>query len=343
MTNGVHEPPVFELRGPLPQGVMVLEASAGTGKTYAIAALATRYVAAGVPLSELLIVTFTNLATAELRVRVRERLTGARDAIEAALAGAARATDDEVLDVLVDAPEHVLRLRHALMVRALADFDAATITTIHGFCQEVLKGLGVSSDIDRAFGFTENARDLTDEVVDDLYVRGFRTCSPRFLRRQARDVVLEAVENPTTRLVPDDAPPGSDAAMRYRLAVSARNEVDRRKRAGAIMTFDDLLTRAAIHAHGPRRWRRGGSPPSRRVSRGTGGRVPGHRPRPMGDPAPRLRARGRHADPHRRSKAGDLRLPRRRRLCLLEGAPNRRLAGDPADEPPQRPGVARRL
>jgi exodeoxyribonuclease V beta subunit len=237
------EPLPFDLAGPLPHGVLLLEASAGTGKTYTIAALATRYVAAGIPLGELLIVTFTNLATAELRVRVRERFAGARDAIEAALAGEPPVDHDEVLALLVDGTDEELRTRHRHLVRALADFDAATITTIHGFCQEVLKDLGVAGDIDRAFTFTENARDITDDVVDDFYVRGFRARRPRFSRKQARDVVVKAVENPTTRLVPDDAPEGSVAGMRYRLAVSARQEVDRRKRASAIMTFDDLLTR----------------------------------------------------------------------------------------------------
>jgi exodeoxyribonuclease V beta subunit len=64
----------FDVCGPLPSGVTVLEASAGTGKTYTIAALAARYVADGVPLEQLLLVTFTRMATGELRDRVRERL-----------------------------------------------------------------------------------------------------------------------------------------------------------------------------------------------------------------------------------------------------------------------------
>jgi exodeoxyribonuclease V beta subunit len=67
----------FDVWGPLPSGATVLEASAGTGKTYTIAALAARYVAAGVPLHELLLVTFTRMATGELRERVRERLLNA--------------------------------------------------------------------------------------------------------------------------------------------------------------------------------------------------------------------------------------------------------------------------
>jgi len=53
----------FDVCGPLPSGVTVLEASAGTGKTYTIAALAARYVAEGFPLHQLLLVTFTRMAT----------------------------------------------------------------------------------------------------------------------------------------------------------------------------------------------------------------------------------------------------------------------------------------
>ncbi len=56
----------------------VLEASAGTGKTFTIAALAARFVAEGTPLDQLLLVTFTRAATGELRERVRERLVDDR-------------------------------------------------------------------------------------------------------------------------------------------------------------------------------------------------------------------------------------------------------------------------
>jgi exodeoxyribonuclease V beta subunit len=63
--------PVFDLCGPLPVGTTVLEASAGTGKTFTIAALATRYVAEGLAeLSQLMLVTFGRAATQELRQRV---------------------------------------------------------------------------------------------------------------------------------------------------------------------------------------------------------------------------------------------------------------------------------
>ena len=73
MTTAV-QPAEFELCGPLPSGITVLEASAGTGKTFAIVALAVRYIAEGRRPDELLLMTFTTAATSELRERLRRAL-----------------------------------------------------------------------------------------------------------------------------------------------------------------------------------------------------------------------------------------------------------------------------
>jgi exodeoxyribonuclease V beta subunit len=70
--------PPFDIRGPLPTGTTLLEASAGTGKTWTIGALVTRYVAEeGVPLEQLLVVTFGRAASQELREQVRRQLVEA--------------------------------------------------------------------------------------------------------------------------------------------------------------------------------------------------------------------------------------------------------------------------
>jgi exodeoxyribonuclease V beta subunit len=238
----------FDLCGPLPTGVTVLEASAGTGKTYTIAALATRYVAEGTPLEHLLLVTFTRLATGELRDRVRQRLTTARQALDAVLAGGT-VGDERLLQLLAAGSRADVQRRRDRLAVAIADFDAATITTTHGFCQEVLGGLGVAGDVDRGHRFSEDARDLVEAVVDDLYVADFRERPPLFGREQAREVVRAAVANPTAPLA---APSAEDAArLRYELAVRAREELDRRKRALALMTYDDLVTRLRATLEGP--------------------------------------------------------------------------------------------
>ncbi|HET6547932.1 MAG TPA: UvrD-helicase domain-containing protein [Solirubrobacter sp.] len=228
----------FDVCGPLPRGVTVLEASAGTGKTYTIAALAARYVAEGTPLPQLLLVTFTRMATGELRDRVRERLV----AVEAGLAGVP--SDDEIVRLLASGTADEVHKRRENLSRALADFDAATIATTHSFCQDVLGGLGVAGDVEREMTLAEDVDDLLEEVVDDLYVRRFHWDErPQITRAQALQIARAAVENPGARLEPAGAPGESDAAMRVRLAVAARDELDRRKRRAAVITYDDLLTR----------------------------------------------------------------------------------------------------
>jgi exodeoxyribonuclease V beta subunit len=74
----------FDLLGPLPTGTTVLQASAGTGKTFTVAGLVARYIAEGhATMDELLVVSFSRESTRELRERVRERLVGSRDALAA--------------------------------------------------------------------------------------------------------------------------------------------------------------------------------------------------------------------------------------------------------------------
>src|ERR1700749_4774070 len=80
--TAVLAPAAFQVGGPLPTGTTVLEASAGTGKTFTIAALAARYVAEGVAtLPELMRVTFGREAPTELRERVRARLLSTHAAL----------------------------------------------------------------------------------------------------------------------------------------------------------------------------------------------------------------------------------------------------------------------
>ena len=133
-------PAGFDLLGPLPSGTTVLEASAGTGKTYAIVGLATRFVAEGhARLSDLLLVTFSRAATQELRERTRNRFAQVATAL--ADPDGARASNDMLVRHL--ASEDV-DARRARLRQALSDFDSGTISTTHGFCRRMLDELGKS-------------------------------------------------------------------------------------------------------------------------------------------------------------------------------------------------------
>jgi exodeoxyribonuclease V beta subunit len=238
----------FDVLGPLPEGTTVLEASAGTGKTYTIAALAARYVAeAGVPLAELMLVTFGREATRELRERVRERLVAVERALQTGDPGTDPVTALVVGAGVLDDAERDRRRRR--LAHALAHFDEATIATTHQFCQDMLAGLGVAGDTDADARFVEQIDDVVAEVVDDFYVRAYapdRAPAPPFDRATALALGRAAVADPTAVIAPAKGATDGEADARARFAVAVREEVDRRKRTRRLYTFDDMLTR--LHA-----------------------------------------------------------------------------------------------
>ena len=237
----------FDLCGPLPTDTTVLEASAGTGKTHAIGALVTRYVAEGVAaLDDLLVVTFGRAASQELRERVRGQLRSAERAL--ADPAAARAGDDVVDALLATGTETEVAVRRERLRAALSGFDAATIVTTHQFCQYVLTGLGIAGDGDADVELVENMDDLVAEVVDDLYIRAFAGPSggePIFDRGTALSLARTVINDPQARLEPVGAEPGTPAARRVGFGAAVRAEVDRRKRHRRILGYDDLLSRLA--------------------------------------------------------------------------------------------------
>lgn len=140
----------FDLRSTaLPKGTVLLEASAGTGKTYTITGVVLRLLLEGLAadLSRILVVTFTVAATEELKNRLRRALT------DAAAACAGAATDDPFLRHL--AATHG-RAGADTLLRALAMADEMSVATIHGFCRRVLD--------EAAF---ESGQPFVTEFVDD--------------------------------------------------------------------------------------------------------------------------------------------------------------------------------
>jgi exodeoxyribonuclease V beta subunit len=102
----------------------VIEASAGTGKTFTLVHLVVELVLVHrVPLEQILVVTFTDKATREMRERVRAKLRELLDAKEDAPDASAWTIDDDARRRLTE---------------AIAVFDRAPISTIHAFCQRIL-------------------------------------------------------------------------------------------------------------------------------------------------------------------------------------------------------------
>jgi len=233
----------FDVCGPLPTGTTLLEASAGTGKTFTVGALVTRYVAEGVAdLDELLVITFGRAASQELRERVRAQLVQAQRAL----------ADPSTADPANSLLTHLLRegadraAMHRRLTDALAGFDSATIATTHQFCQIVLRSLGVAGDTDAGATLVESLDELVVEVVDDVYLAtygGDRT-PPPFDRDAALALARTAIEDPQAELAAAD-PEDLGGTARTAFAAAVRAQVERRKRRLGILSYDDLLSRLA--------------------------------------------------------------------------------------------------
>ena len=234
----------FDIRAPLPTGTTVLEASAGTGKTWTIGALVARYVAEDVAsLDQMLIVTFGRAASQELRERVRTQLVEA----ERALAGDTDLPPSELLELLLHCDDETRQQRHRRIVAALASFDGATIATTHQFCSLVLGSLGVAGDTDARARLVEDLDDLLGEVVSDLYLRAFAydDSGSAFSHAEAMAIARTAVGDPQAWLEPADADTTTTHGRRVAFAQKVRTELDRRKRRLGILSYDDLLSQLA--------------------------------------------------------------------------------------------------
>ena len=238
--------PSFDICEPLPvTGTTLLEASAGTGKTWTIGALVARYVAEGVAtLEQMLVVTFGRAASQELRERVRLQLVEAERALSNP--EASREPSD-LIDLLLDADADELARRRQRIREALGTFDAATIATTHQFCQLVLRSLGVAGDTDANATLVEDLDDLLTEVVDDLYLRRFAgiDADPPFSRGAAMALGRKAVADPQARLEPHDADPATLPGQRVAFARDVRDELEHRKRRLGVLSYDDLLSQLA--------------------------------------------------------------------------------------------------
>ncbi|MBI5446174.1 MAG: exodeoxyribonuclease V subunit beta [Deltaproteobacteria bacterium] len=155
---------LFDLLSCPLEGRNLLEASAGTGKTYALAGLYLRLLLEkGLPLGRILVVTFTEAATGELRDRIRRRI---REALRA-FSGEAAPADELLLALLERSPD---RHRAAgLLAAALAQVDEAAIFTIHGCCARALSESAFECGSSAEAELVPDASELLREVAEDFW------------------------------------------------------------------------------------------------------------------------------------------------------------------------------
>lgn len=155
------------------RGLRLIEASAGTGKTFTLVTVLLRLLLErGVPIQQLLAVTFTRAATQELRKRLRQRLLAAQKVLDGATTHDDDSEANAAAAVLAQASTQVdaATLRDRLRA-ALAQLDEALIATIHGFCQRALREFGFRAGLLADVELVDGAPEAWDEAAAQLWRR----------------------------------------------------------------------------------------------------------------------------------------------------------------------------
>lgn len=131
---------------------LLVSASAGTGKTTVMIERIAQLLAGGVDVSEIVVVTFTNLAAAEMKNRLSQKLAGQR--------GNSRA------------------------IEQLEKLDSANISTLHSFCSELLRNYFYVVDVDPAFTVLDGnvTATLRKNALDEVFLQYFAEKDEQFMR-----------------------------------------------------------------------------------------------------------------------------------------------------------------
>jgi len=158
------------------KGRILIEASAGTGKTYTIGHLFIRLlIEEELSVDQILVVTFTQAAIEELRDRLRHRLRQTLDALQGI------PVDDELLQRLAKTITDVQQ-KKILLTDALTRMDEAAIFTIHSFCQRMLQDHALESGAPFTMELLKNEQRLQDRAIEDFWRQHFYPASAEYMQ-----------------------------------------------------------------------------------------------------------------------------------------------------------------
>ena len=236
------------LRAPL-AGRNLIEASAGTGKTYNIEGLFIRLVLElHLEIDQILILTFTKAATEELKTRIRDKVIQARDGF------ASGGSTDPLINSLVKtyADQNAASER---LHQALIDFDQAAIFTIHGFCQRIIHEHAFETHHLFDTELVSNQTHLVREVVDDFWREVFYTAPPEWIAYALGKVkkpdyfvrLLNKVKTRDIKLVPETTKPELASLQPFRDALAELRKAWPPSRDAAIEALMDPALNANMY------------------------------------------------------------------------------------------------
>lgn len=200
------------------EGINLVEASAGTGKTYNITSL---YIRALVEykrkVSEILVVTYTEAATKELRDRLQKRI---REAIQVLKEDEAPEGDEFLTELMRQVDDSAEAID--LLKEAVRSFDEASVYTIHGFCFHALQEQAFESGMIFDAELIGDDREIVLDAIDDYWRSWVSEVSDEPIKRpllkfitdsgytpnKLTDELMAFVGKPYLTVLPQDDPTG---------------------------------------------------------------------------------------------------------------------------------------
>ena len=228
-------------------GAHLVEASAGTGKTYNIQNIYARLIMeTDFRVSNILVVTFTEAATEELRERLRAILTDLKNRLdgkacdgkdEADVRRRAQRADDLIGIGGGNADDR--RTKRLRVELALNEFDNAAVSTIHGFCQRVLRRYSFETGLGFAQNVMHNKAAELEALAEDWWrthgeLRETQPKTPGKIKlNDLKKCVLKLGAKADYRIVSDD--------MTLKIADGIVGKYERGRLERENLNFDDLL------------------------------------------------------------------------------------------------------
>lgn len=204
-------------------GIQLIEASAGTGKTYSIAILFLRMILEEISVDSILAVTFTNAATAELKSRIMDFLK-----ISSSYLMNNNCENSQIKEI-IDAYKEKLGNKKILelIITANKNFDESSVFTIHGFCRRLISensfetgtlfNMELSADTDgmlteavEAF-WRQEIQKIPKEIIEEISVKEW------FSVEKLKDLIKGKLSSKRARIIPP--PTGTELSWEKQIGV----------------------------------------------------------------------------------------------------------------------------
>lgn len=244
----------FHLADDLPPNGTLIQASAGTGKTYSVAALVTLAIAEdpGLRIGNVLVTTYTRNAAAELRERIRGRMLATARLLRERPSSPGHAPD--ALDIRLLADPAARREKARRLERAVAEFDTATIGTMHSISASILRMAGVPASDSADAELLERviAEVVNDAIVAETAAQGAAEVRPEWNEHALRTLVEKALGDPYIEpwFHAGGRSPEQVRALESACRIVRKCVADVQLRMLATPSFDDLLRRARDEVKG---------------------------------------------------------------------------------------------